>query len=89
MWRVAKPAKFSMVRIDAKMEQLSRPGTTAKDVLRVLGEPRKYAWGRETFGKNSLPETYVAAYPAGVSVLISEGRVVELRSEGGKSNGLA
>ncbi|MGA2140526.1 MAG: tetratricopeptide repeat protein, partial [Verrucomicrobiia bacterium] len=73
--------------LDAKIVQLSRPGTTIKDVIRMLGEPGKYLWGDEqtgkpyVFTKNNLPEVYIAQYPHGVRVLVRNGKVVEFRSE--------
>jgi serine protease AprX len=67
--------------LDAKIAQLSKKGTTAKDVLRVLGEPESYQWGDKTFTKSNLPASYLIVYPKGVSVFIMNGRVWELRSE--------
>jgi hypothetical protein len=73
--------QFSMEDIDAKIAQLSKPGTTADTVIRSLGEPERYFWGDKTFEKNSLPETYILQYPGGVMAAVDNGRVMELRSE--------
>ena len=67
--------------LDAKIAQLSKKGTTTKDVLRVLGEPESYESGDKTFTKSNLPASYLIVYPKGVSVFIMNGRVWELRSE--------
>jgi serine protease AprX len=68
--------------IDAKIEQLAKPGTTAEQVVCALGEPRKYIWGNMMFSKTTLPKTYVMLYRNGVDIFIENGRVAELRSEG-------
>jgi len=75
-------AKFTMDDLDAKIAKLSHPGATEKEVLQVLGEPAKYAWGGRVFDKHHLPQTYQLEYPQGVAVWISAGLVRELRSEG-------
>lgn len=67
--------------LDVKITRLSRKGTTAEDVIRQLGEPEKYLWGRQTFSKANLPETYILGYAKGLSVMVSGGLVAELRSE--------
>jgi len=67
--------------LGAKIAQLSKKGTTTKDVLRVLGEPESYLSGDKTFTKSNLPASYLIVYPKGVSVFIVNGRLWELRSE--------
>jgi serine/threonine protein kinase len=81
-WLATRPPKFSLNNIDAKIVRLSRPGTTVKEAIRLLGEPQKYVWGNETFQKNNLPERYIALYPGGVQMAVFNGKVFELRSEG-------
>ena len=81
-WLATRPPKFSLKNIDSKIARLSKPGTTVEDTIRTLGEPKNYVWGDRTFQKNKLPERYIALYPGGVSVVVSDGNVVELRSEG-------
>ncbi|HVM61984.1 MAG TPA: S8 family serine peptidase [Verrucomicrobiae bacterium] len=71
--------------LDAKIAQLDKPGTTIKDVIQVLGEPQKYSWGQQTFGKSALPPTYIARLPHGVQIVLSGGTVTELRCEAGGS----
>jgi hypothetical protein len=68
--------------IDAKITQLSQTGTTVDEVIRVLGEPTKYLWGNKTFKKDDLPKAYLLVYSGNVNVMVYQGRVVELRSEG-------
>ncbi len=82
IWLATRPPKFSMVNIDSKIVQLSQPGTTAKEVIHVLGVPIKYVWENKTFRKNELPDNYIMVYPQNVSVDISGGQVWELRSDG-------
>jgi hypothetical protein len=67
--------------IDAKIDQLGKKGTTAEDVMRILGEPRKYLWGNESFTKDNLPSDYCMMYPRGVFVWIRDGKIMELRCE--------
>jgi len=68
--------------INAKVAQLDIGKATLDDVVRIFGEPEKYFRGRETFTKDNLPSTYIAAYPDDFSVVISRGKVNELRFEG-------
>jgi len=65
--------------INAKVARININRSTIKDVVRVFGKPLKYVWGQESFEKNNLPETYIADYPDGFSVVVSENAVVELR----------
>lgn len=44
-WLATRPPKFSLVNIDAKIARLSKPRTTVKEVVHVLGEPTGYFWG--------------------------------------------
>jgi hypothetical protein len=82
LWLATRPPKFSMENIDSKIVRLSKPGTTAKEVIHVLGVPRKYVWENKTFRKGELPDTYAMVYPQNVSVVVSGGQVWELRAEG-------
>ena len=75
-------AEFSLEGLDEKIAKLHKKGTTAEEVIRVLGEADKYLWGGATFKRDKLPQTYIMQYPAGVQVLIRRDLVVELRSEG-------
>jgi hypothetical protein len=66
---------------NAKISQLSKPGTRPEEVIRLLGEPGKYVWGEKTFTKTDLPATYMMSYPQGVQVVVGDGLVNELRCE--------
>ena len=68
--------------INAKVAQLNIDTATLDDVIRIFGEPIEYLWGEKTFTKANLPSTYIAAYPNGFSVVISNGKVSELRFAG-------
>ena len=67
--------------LDARIVQLSKKGTTVEEVIRALGEPEQYLWGKKTFKKDTLPATYILQYPKGLHVMVSDGLVSELRSE--------
>ena len=67
--------------LDAKIAQLAKAGTEVGEVIRVLGEPKQYLWGNETFQKGNLPATYIMQYPGGVHIMVGDGQVRELRSE--------
>ncbi|MGB7749623.1 MAG: serine/threonine-protein kinase [Verrucomicrobiia bacterium] len=87
-WLATRPPKFSLNNIDAKIVRLSRPGTTVKQVIHVLGEPAEYVWGDESHIQqrhrlpDNPPEFYVLLYPGAVRVAVNHDRVVELRSQG-------
>lgn len=49
------------------------------DVIRVFGEPQRYAWDGETFEKDDLPAQYVMSYFDGFCVYVSHDQVMELR----------
>jgi hypothetical protein len=66
---------------NAKIIQLSKPGTLVEEAIRLLGEPEAYCWGEQTFSRTNLPATYILRYPQGVEVMVSDGLVNELRSE--------
>jgi RNA polymerase sigma factor (sigma-70 family) len=66
--------------IDRKIERLNRPGATAADALRILGEPARYAFGTNYFSKGKLPDSYLLDYTNGIEVWIQHGLVMELRS---------
>jgi len=69
--------------INAKVAQLDIDTATLDDVIRIFGEPEKYLWGGQTFAKNNLPSTYIAAYYSdSLHIVMSRGKVSELRFEG-------
>ena len=65
--------------INAKVAQLEIGKSTLTDVIRIFGEPTDYSWGKRSFVKDKLPETYIMAYPKRFQVVISGGRVDEVR----------
>jgi RNA polymerase sigma factor (sigma-70 family) len=66
--------------IDAKIARLSKPGTTVREAVRVLGQPEKYASGTQTIDRDNLPESYQLVYSQGIQVWIRRGKVKELES---------
>jgi len=62
-----------------KVSELKIKTAKFDDVIRIFGEPLKYAWGNKTFRKDNLPSTYCAVYPNNFVVVMSGHRVVELR----------
>jgi len=68
--------------INAKVAQLNMETAGFDEVLQIFGEPTKYVWARKTFTKDNLPSTYVAVYPNGFGIVMTRGRIDELRFEG-------
>ena len=68
-----------LLDINSKVAKLNIKTATFDDVIRIFGEPFEYIWGNQTFTKDDLPSTYILRYPNGFNVLISGGRVRELR----------
>jgi serine protease AprX len=68
---------------NAKVAQINIDKATLDDVIRVFGEPQKYIWGNQSFSKDKLPEHFLAFYPNGFHVCFANGRIEELRFEGG------
>ena len=77
----AAPQTKTVAQINRKIGRLNVGKSNLRDVTRLFGEPTKYLWGNKTFTKDRLPETYVAVYSAGFSVLFSNGQVDEFRHE--------
>lgn len=65
--------------INAKVAQLDIDKATLDDVIQIFGEPIKYLWGKKTFTKDNLPSTYIVDYPNGFRVVMSRGKISELR----------
>ena len=65
--------------INGKIEQLDIDTATLEDVIGVLGEPQRYLWGKQVFTKNNLPRTYIAEYPDRLRVVMSRGKISEIR----------
>lgn len=68
--------------INTRVAQLDINTATFDDVIRIFGEPEKYLWGNETFTKDNLPATYIAAYPNRFHVLMNGEGITELRFAG-------
>ena len=64
--------------LDAKIVQLSQPGTTVEKAIELLGQPERYSWERRTLTATNLPPVYFLNYPQGVSVFVNSGRIVRL-----------
>jgi len=68
--------------INAKVAKLDIDTATLEDVIRIFGEPEKYLWGDQTFTKDNLPSTYIAAYYSNkIHIMLSDGKVNEVRFE--------
>ena len=74
-------ANITVADINVKMAQLNINTATRDDVIKIFGKPTKYFRGKDTFTKNNLPSTYIAAYPNGFRVVMSRGKISELRFE--------
>lgn len=55
------------------------------DVIRTFGQPVSYIWGSQILDKDNLPISYVVTYPDNFHVLVSRGKVIEIRHEYGSS----
>jgi hypothetical protein len=64
-----------------KIAALDVETATIDDILRLFGEPQRYAWSGQTFSKDLLPAVYLAVYPGGFSVMVQNRAVMELRFE--------
>ncbi|HTV39143.1 MAG TPA: sigma-70 family RNA polymerase sigma factor [Candidatus Sulfotelmatobacter sp.] len=64
--------------IDDRIAQVTLPGTTLEDVIRVMGEPNRYWTVNGTLDKEHLPNGYHVSYPNGIQMLIWKGKVVEV-----------
>jgi RNA polymerase sigma factor (sigma-70 family) len=64
--------------IDDKIAQVTLPGTTIKDMIRVLGEPKRYWTGGKTLNKKKLPDSYLVSYPNGIQAALWRGKVYEV-----------
>ena len=68
--------------IDDQIAQVTLPGTSIKDMIRVMGEPTKYWIGFKTLDKNNLPDTYLVSYPNGIQAAIWRDKVYEVECVG-------
>jgi RNA polymerase sigma factor (sigma-70 family) len=76
---------FGNETIDDQIAQVTLPGTTGKDMIRVMGEPKRYwiadARGhRTTLHKKNLPDVYLMSYPNGIQAALFKDRVFEVEA---------
>jgi RNA polymerase sigma factor (sigma-70 family) len=64
--------------IDDKIARVSLPGTTLKDMIRVMGEPKRYWYGGKTLNKKKLPDSFLISYPGGIQAALWRGKVYEV-----------
>ncbi|MHC4174589.1 MAG: M56 family metallopeptidase [Planctomycetota bacterium] len=64
-----------------KVTQFDIDNADLNKIIDTFGEPLDYVWGRETLDGNNLPSRYVVVYPNGFQILVSQGKVVEIRFE--------
>jgi hypothetical protein len=77
--------------LNTKVAQIDIDKANLDDVVRVFGEPKRYCWGNEETGeielinKDNLPsqQFYIADYGDGFRIFMLNGRIAELRFEGG------
>ncbi|MBN1807014.1 MAG: M56 family metallopeptidase [Sedimentisphaerales bacterium] len=70
-------------QLPAKIRQLDIDTAGLKEVIKILGEPIKYIWGKETFSEDNLPKRYILVYPSRFRVFMSDNKIVEIRHESG------
>ncbi len=69
-----KPTKdYFSLRLEALL------GASKEELLGFLGEPKKYLWENKAYKSDQLPSMYLAVYRDDFHVLVSNGKVVELR----------
>jgi hypothetical protein len=65
--------------MNVKLGKLDIETATFDDVLALFGKPLSLRWKNETYSMDDRPESFVAGYPEGFSVVIDYNRVDELR----------
>jgi RNA polymerase sigma factor (sigma-70 family) len=70
--------KSKHVSVGDQIDQITQPGTTLADVIRVMGEPKRYWTGGKTLDENNLPDSYLISYPDGIQMALWRGRVYEV-----------
>jgi hypothetical protein len=68
--------------INDQVARIDLATATLDDVIRVFGEPKAYVGDGKTFTKDSLPSVYILNYTGTLDVLMSGGRIGELRFQG-------
>jgi hypothetical protein len=76
------PVGWVRADLSEQVAKLDLGKATLKDVIRIFGEPQSYSWEGKTLTRDSLPRTYMLAYPNDFSVLMNTGLVAELRFTG-------
>lgn len=67
--------------INQKVASLDMTNADLDDVIAVFGEPQRYFWQTQTFTKNNLPAAFIAQYDDNISVVMTNGKISELRFE--------
>ena len=67
--------------INSIVRQIDIDNETPADLVKMLGEPIKYAWDGERFAKDNLPARYAMFYPNNLNVFVKNDYIVELRLE--------
>ena len=73
---------FSSKDINEIVNMIDIDNDTQQDLVKLLGEPKRYIWGKEKFNKNDLPLRYIMVYPGNFHIAMNNDRIVELRLEG-------
>ncbi len=71
--------RVEVSEINAKVAKLNINTANLDKVIKIFGEPTEYVWENKTYTKNKLPPTYLASFPNGFSIVMSGGKVTELR----------
>ena len=73
---------LSQTDINQKLERLDLKTSGLKEIVKLFGEPEKYLWGPKTFQKKDLPAVYIASYPKGLTFVLNNGKISEIRHAG-------
>jgi hypothetical protein len=65
--------------VNAKAEQPNIKISGIDKIISIFGEPAKYAWEEKTFERQNLPSTYMAVYPDGLCIVMSNDHITEIR----------
>jgi hypothetical protein len=67
--------------INQKVNSLNMATAGLDEIIAVFGQPQKYVQGNQTFAKDNLPDGYIAQYNNGISFVMFNNRINELRFE--------
>jgi len=83
---VPQPAAFAQEAravggpLNELLDELRATARTRADVVDLLGRPEKYAWGRDTFEEDNLPDSYLIYYETPrVHFWMRDGKLYETR----------